>query len=402
VIETAAQQIEAGPVRVLFVSHSAKLYGAERSLLLLVSRLDRGMFEPVVVLPEDGPLGRELTRQGIETEIVRLPWWVRSVGPGGRLAALLALPVVKLREFSATWGLCGLIRRRKIDLVYTNTLVILGGALAARLTGRPHLWHVREILENNPDLVPLVPRFVLHRLILGLSAGVIANSGATAAPLQPADRHGRLQVVHNAVTPLAGDRPATEPRDIAGIGPSDWVAAWIGALQSRKRPEDAILAAAEARRQIHNLKLLVIGGGRPEYSAGLLQLARDLNIDDAVVFTGYRHDARELLTGCQALLMTAPDEPWGRVVAEAMLDGVPVAAMAGGGVTELVDHEVNGLLSPPGDHRALAANLIRLHRDQALVSKLARSARDRAARAWTAERYVETIENTIAIAARGE
>jgi glycosyltransferase involved in cell wall biosynthesis len=323
---------------------------------------------------------------------------VRSAGRGGRLAALLALPAVIVREALATFHLCRLLRSRQIDLVCTNTAVILSGALAARLCGRPHLWHVREILPGNQDLLSLLPLGLLHRLILRLSRTVLTNSVATAAPLGRCDRQGKLLVVPNAVAPLAADGRAGDLLRVNGIGPEDWVAAWIGSLQPRKAPEDAIRALALAREQIPQLKLLMIGDGWADYVHGLHRLAVDLGVGGEVIFAGYRSNARQLMGGCRALVMTATDEPFGRVVAEAMLDGVPVVAVDGGGVSELVTDGVDGLLCPPNDPRTLAHRLEQLHDDPKLAARLAKAAREKAAVAWSPERYVEEIETALAAA----
>lgn len=389
---SAGQGRDDGAARVLFVSHSAKLYGAERSLALLAAGLHRRRFEPLAVLPSDGPLRERLEQDGVQVAFVRCPWWVRSAGRGGRAAALMALPAVIVREALALVRLCRLIRRRRIDLVCTNTAVIFSGALAARLCGRPHLWHVREILPGNPDLHPLLPLGLLHRLILRLSRTVLVNSVATAAPLGRHDRQGKLLVVPNAVAPRPEPAPDEDPAAIEGLGPDDWVAAWIGALQPRKAPEDAIRAIRAARERIPNLKLLVIGGGREDYLGQLKQLADGLGIAEAVVFAGYRPDARQLLAGCRALLMTAPDEPFGRVVAEAMLDGVPVVAVEGGGMAELVDDGISGLLCPPRDPDAMAGRLESLYSDPEAAGELVRAARAKAAAAWAPQRYIREIE----------
>jgi glycosyltransferase involved in cell wall biosynthesis len=395
-MEPSAEQGEGkGATRVLLVSHSAKLYGAERSLALLAAGLDRRRFEPLAVLPSDGPLRSLLEEDAVPVDLVRCPWWVRAAGPGGKIAALLALPAVALRELQALFRLCRVIRRHKIDLVCTNTAVILSGALAARLCGRPHLWHVREILPGNPDLVSLLPLNLLHRMIFRFSRMVLANSVATAAPLGRFDRCSALQVVSNAVTPLPADSPKGDLSSLS-LEPEDQVVALVGSIQPRKAPEDAIRAVAVAGERIPGLKLLVIGDGRPDYVARLGRLAAELGVSDAVIFAGYRPDARLLLGCCRALLMTAPDEPFGRVVAEAMLDGVPVIAVEGGGMTELVDHGVNGLLCPAHDPKAMARHLAFLHQNPEEAASLARAAREKAAVAWAPERYIREIEAAMA------
>ena len=72
---------------------------------------------------------------------------------------------------------------------------------------------------------------------------------------------------------------------------------------------------------------------------------------------------------------------------EAMEAGRPILATAVGGVPELIDHGVNGLLVPPDDPKALAAAILRLEGDPALRKRLADEARLRAAEQFTAERF---------------
>lgn len=381
------------PARVLLVSHSARLYGAERSLLLLVRNLERSRFEPLVALPGDGPLREELENIGVDVVVLKHPWWVRA---SGRWAARLALPLVVLREILTQPRACRLIREREIDLVFTNTSVIGGGALAARRSGRPHVWFVREILAANDELNQVLPLGMLHRVILGLSRVVLTNSRATAEPLAGHDRANKLTVVHNAVDPLPEDEPPVDPAALEGIEPGDRVAVMVGTVQRFKAPEDAIGAAAAARNRIPNLKLLLIGGGRQDYIQRLKALAGELGIADAVVFAGYRKDARQLAAGCMALIMASPAEPFGRVVAEAMLDGLPVVAVRGGGMAELVEDGATGLLCPPRDPRAMADKLVRLHERPDLARNLAAAARRKASVAFSAEHHVRGIEGAMA------
>ena len=59
------------PVRILYVHNSADIYGASRSLLRLLPRLDRARFTPIVLLPEDGPLRARIADPGVEVVLHR-------------------------------------------------------------------------------------------------------------------------------------------------------------------------------------------------------------------------------------------------------------------------------------------------------------------------------------------
>ena len=70
--------IPAGKTKILYLSHSARLAGAEISLLTLLRHLDRVLFDPVLVLPSEGPLLDEVERLRLKTHISPLDRWIRS------------------------------------------------------------------------------------------------------------------------------------------------------------------------------------------------------------------------------------------------------------------------------------------------------------------------------------
>src|SRR5579859_375982 len=133
------------PARVLFVHPSDELYGSDLSLLNMLRGLDRARFEPLVALANDvtyeGALSRELAAAGIECRHVDLAvarrQYLTPLGLAGFLRRLRA----------ASRLLAQLIRDEGVELVHTNTLAVWSGALAARRTRRPHIWHIQEQLE---------------------------------------------------------------------------------------------------------------------------------------------------------------------------------------------------------------------------------------------------------------
>src|ERR1700693_3218683 len=149
------------PVRLLALHSSNELYGADRVFLSLVRALDRQQFEVTVVLPNDVPgggiLAELLTNAGVEVHVRSLAVLRRRyLNPRGvgRLAILTLADV---------WYLRALVRRRRINLVYTSTTAVQSGAFVARLMRLPHVWHVHEIVEN-PRLMARLLRMSLSHL----------------------------------------------------------------------------------------------------------------------------------------------------------------------------------------------------------------------------------------------
>ncbi|MGH2516214.1 MAG: glycosyltransferase, partial [Ktedonobacterales bacterium] len=154
----AAAARRGAAARVLFVHPSDELYGADVVLLNLLRGLDRDRFRPLVVvandLPYEGLLSRELAASGIECR--KLPVAVARrayLSPRG-------LPGFAVRLRRSVALLARIVAEEGVDLVVSNTLAVWPGALAARQTGRPHLWYVHELIERPRPLAVLLRRFV--------------------------------------------------------------------------------------------------------------------------------------------------------------------------------------------------------------------------------------------------
>src|SRR3989442_221995 len=132
-----------------------------------------------------------------------------------------------------------------------------------------------------------------------------------------------------------------------------------------------VRSRAVLRAEFPALRLLVVGedyrlADGESYLEQLKSLVRDLGVEEHVIFTGHRSDMPDLMAACDVFALPSFEEPFGLVFAEAMAMKRPVVALTNGGTPEVVEHGKCGLLSPPGDVDALAANLLRLLGDPAL------------------------------------
>jgi len=114
-------------IKILFISHSSAMVGAERNLLLLLKNIDGDCFEPIVTLPTSGPLKRGMEYLNIKTYEVKSPWWVS--GRRNIIWTILKLGYCIIQEIIVLFKLYKIIKREKIDLIYTNTIVNFSGAI---------------------------------------------------------------------------------------------------------------------------------------------------------------------------------------------------------------------------------------------------------------------------------
>ncbi|MCJ7602650.1 MAG: glycosyltransferase family 4 protein [Desulfobulbaceae bacterium] len=345
-------------ITILYVHQGSELYGSDKVLLNIVKGLDRKRFKPIIVLPEDGPLVEELTKAGIEIHFAPVVKISRKIfGPIG----LLTLPfsiVGAIRKIDRV------LKGRRIDMVHSNTLAVLAGAVWARLRNVKHLWHVHEIIRS-----PMSARKGFPLLIRLLADQAVCNSVATGNWLtseQPALANKTL-VVWNGIEAISPpDSLAVRNfRDSLKISADDLLVTLVGRISLWKGQKLFVDAARMIREKGHqNVRCLIVGGVFP----GQEHIKKELeeHIDESggaqyVKIVDFTNDIDVVWQATDlAVVPSTEPEPFGMVAIEAMRAGKPVIASNHGGLQEIVEHGKTGILFPPGDAVAFAGALIDL------------------------------------------
>ena len=375
------------PIRVLCVHNSADLYGASRSLVRLLKVLDRRCFTPVVVLPEAGPLKPMIEAAGAEVVVhPRLSVVTRQSYHSWRLLLFfLSYPLSVL-------FLWGLIRRRRIDVVHTNTGVMVSPALAAWLARVPHLWHIRDWFQEFRAIWGPYSRYITM-----FSGRVLAVSEAIAA--QFADRR-KVLVLHNGFTleefQVPREKLRAEFRHRYGLEGA-FVVGCVGRIKLvRKGQEILVQAAGQLSQRGHHARYVIVGTcapGNESHVEELRRMSRELGIENQVIFTGELADPRPAYAAMDVFVLpSVQPEPFGGVVMEAMAMGVPVIATRVGGSVDQVAEGETGFLVPPGDPAALAEKLGVLMDSQELRERMGRAGPLRIERHFRLEDMVRKLE----------
>jgi len=388
------------PVRVLFFDHTAKLGGGEIALFHLLLHLDKQRFTPVLVLGEEGPLAEKTRAAGIETCIIPLAAHVSQT----RKDSLGAGSLVKLRaivsSIAYSWRLSRFIRSRRADIVHTNSLKAdLIGGIAARLARVPVVWHVRDRIE--PDYLPGPVVAVFRWLCRTIPNFVVANSAATLETIR-LPGHKLRAVVHSGYA-FMGDSSAlvhdgVEPRaPIGKRNPNRILIGLVGRISRWKGQHVFLEAAAIVRRQFPTARFQIIGApmfGEEAYEAEIRALTRTLKLEDCVDFLGFRTDVTQLMEEFDLLVHASiTGEPFGQVITEAMVVGKPVVATRGGGVPEIVQDGVTGLLVPMGDVPAMAKAICTILSDPERAMAMGIEGRARVLRHFTVSGTARRLES---------
>jgi glycosyltransferase involved in cell wall biosynthesis len=333
-------------IRLLSVQPVAERGGSDHLLVRMLRSLPPDEFECHVALPGRSPLAEEFAAAGADLHTVPMERLSTSHGAGEWAGYVAAWPVAVTR-------LVRLIRRLHIDVVHSNSLHSLYGWAAAAITGRPHVWHAREIVVQSRAAMQL-ERFLAHHF----AVKVVCMSQAIADQLDPAN----VEVVYETVDP-AEFRPelAGRFRNRVGIPDDAPLVGAVGRIDTWKGFDvllDAFEAAKARRPELH----LVVAGsevrGKEKFAVGLA--ARAERMPD-VHWPGPRADVAELLADLDVFVLPSTEpEPYGIVVVEALASGTPVVVSNAGGVREIVDHAApgSGTRVAPGDAAVLADALV--------------------------------------------
>jgi glycosyltransferase involved in cell wall biosynthesis len=377
--------------RILYANATADLYGASQSLLDLISHLDRRRYHPVVLLPSGGPLTSLLQAQDativIEPDLAVIR---RGTLRGRKIPRLVAslLPSV--------WKCVGHIREHAVAVVHTNTAVILTPAVAARICGVPHVWHVRETFNEFPRSWALY-----SRLLIWLSSQTVCNSTDVKNQFgKLIMKYGKTIVtIPNGLDVERFDRVILRPelvRERYGLNKEALIVC-IGRINSWKGQEVLIAAYSLIKDKIPPTKLLIVGDpfpGNEAYLSALHALVQKLGLEGNVVFTGFVEDIPSLLAACTLFVLPSTNpEPFGRVILEAMAMRVPVIATRAGGPLDIIQDGISGILVPARDELALADAIQEvMTRPPDAWKSLQDAARERVVRFFSAERTAGAIQ----------
>ena len=377
--------------RILFADHTGALGGAQLCLLDIAAAFrDRAG----VALFEDGPFAKALVAEGVTVIPVASGRALTSMKKGSRLPR----PGAVAGTLRAAFSLARVARA--YDVLYTNSpKSFLVGALAGLLARRPVIWHLHDILDGQHFSASNVR--LLVATANARAVRVIANSHATAdAFVRAGGRRDTIRVVYNGIDAapfddVAPDARSSVRRDL-GIADDAFV---VGSF-SRLHPWKGQRVLLEALATLPGAHALVVGGalfsGEAAYEEELRAAAGGPLLQGRVHVLGARDDIPRLLAACDVVAHTSIwPEPFGRVLVEALLARRPLVASDAGGVREVVEDGVTGMLVPPADASRLASAIQALRNDPVRAAALAAAGSADMRRRFTREVMIDGVGSAI-------
>lgn len=269
-------------------------------------------------------------------------------------------------DLVSAWRLRGILKHEDYDVIHSHSSHAHGVAYlaCAGRAARP-----RQVVSRRVDFAVAGNVLSALKYRRGADLYLAISSGVREALLAGGVESDRIRSVPSGIDLEKFDRVGDGAglRREFGIEPSTRVVGNIAALAPHKSHSDLLHAARVVCARRDDVRFFIVGEGK--LHAELAALTASLGLKGRVTFTGFRDDALEFLRVFDCFVMSSYLEGLGTSIMDAQAAGVPVVATETGGIPDIVEDGVTGLLVPPRDSGALAAAIERMLEDEVLRNK---------------------------------
>lgn len=380
------------PLKVLYVDAYPKFGGGQQVLYFMATTLDRKLYEPVVAMPPNNPLKAQLEREGVKCVALDFVESNYTMPSPLQPVTMLKTAINILRVIAQVRRLA---REEKADFIHANSAVAGVHSLpAAASLGLPCVVHSHDF--NTAELT----NRLLTLLMRYKRASMIFVSEALAVHYKAAEQNYPYSVIHNAV-----DSAVYHPDDAArgelleelALPQDTFLIGAIGRIERWKGFDLVLRAFARVAKAYPRARLVIVGDVIFEHLKGykleLQALAGKLEIQDRVIFTGFRSDIPRVMAGIDLLVHCPTDrEGFPMIMIEAMASARPIVTVPSGGTVEQIFDGVNGLLAPTGDVEAIANGMARIMDDPEMAKRMGEAGLRMFREDLTVERFASRVE----------
>lgn len=335
-------------MKVLFVTHYSELYGANLSMCNVAETLKNKYNVEVVVLclsENKNDLKQYLDILGIETAFLK---FYNTVYRKNSLCGIFKACFNCKRNLKLLSRLDTFFKENKFSLIHTNTMATFVGAQLARKYRIPHIWHLREFMEEDYGLCQIKNRE--FKEALNYTSRFIAISDSIKQKYLPFVKKNKIVRIYNGI-------PSIESRE-KNICNKKVIFSLVGVIRESKGTLEAISAFVKlVDSGYQNTELWIIGGGMEQkkspYIKKINKMVNSFSYSEKIKFLGYRKDVMQLLDYVDVGLICSKLEAFGRITIEYMMKRVYVIGADSGGTAELIQDDLTGALYEAGNIAAL-------------------------------------------------
>lgn len=365
-------------INVLYIINESEVGGAALSLLNMLEA-NKGRLKPVVIIPASGSLEDRINRLQIKYYIIPFETDYETIGNH----ADAQRDRVFTSSYQAALALQKIIQEMKIQIIHTNSSVSNVGGIAALMAGIPHIWHIRELLEEHFDCEFIDKKLKMD--LLGCADAVISISHCVREIYK--QKYGIDSVcIYNGVSTsqfLCNDFYAKNKNYfmIAGL------------ICPNKGQLDVVKAVNELVKKGMDIQLYIVGAAYGhQYKWVLEKYVENHNLKSNVHILAFQNDLRPLREKCRFSITASKMEALGRVTIEAMLSGCVVIGANTGGTTEIIGRDcTRGYLYEQGNYMDLARVMQYALEHEEKNQLMLKKAQSYAVEQFDEEKYIEKI-----------
>lgn len=384
-------------MRILFYAHSSTMYGANTSLINLISglKLHDKTLELHLIIPVESDLTVILKKYNIHYTILNHYSWIfdNDIYNARLKKNKIIGRIWKYKNIIQKLFLNNLCLKKhktfakefKPDLIYVNSSLAPMGLMVANNLSIPYIWHHRETL-NDPITSYYLEDLTRFKYYYKNAKTHIFPSDFLAIYYSALfnDKNTEKKVVPNGVAFLSDtySQPIRLNKTLRfGM---------VGRINKQKGQKEVIEAFQQFlnkyRNRIDLPELNLIGGGMKEY----IDKLKNTISSNLIFFSGFVNYP-ETFSGVDYLIINAKNESFGRVVAEANALGIPVIALKSGALPELIKEDINGYLFRDITELIEIIEKLSFQHDEATYNNLTYSSRITFENSFSIEKYSTTI-----------
>lgn len=354
--------------------------GAQRYVYDLGLYFSREKFTVSLITGTPGLLVEKFKSENIETSVI----------------AELGRSIKPLNDLAAFFKIITILKKEQPEILHVNSSKGGGiGALAGRIVGTKNIVFTAHGWAFNEDR-PVVEKTVitfLHWLTVMLSHKTIAVSEAVAIRIKNLPfAKNKIVVIKNSIPKIdvlerSSSRLLLEKYIGKNIDKDTIIVGTISELNKNKDVSSSIKAISILKKEGQSIIFIVFGEGSER--ASLEKLIEELSLKDTVFLLGFNERASSLISGFDIFTLTSITESLGYVLLEAGFAKVPVVATAVGGIPEVIENNVTGLLVKPRSPSEISHAIKTLLENKELAEKLASNLREKVLTEFSLQRMLD-------------
>jgi len=277
----------------------------------------------------------------------------------------------------------------RIDLIYSNSITINIGFFLKKHLKIPHIWHIRESIEQF-DFKLTLGHYLSKKLLKNGADRYILISDYLCGYYHGLLPQEKVLKVYNGIDFSISCNRLENKDKILHL-------CMVGLLSEQKNNFEAIEAIhiLKSKYKFDTVRLHLIGRSKEGYMELLNEYILANKLENLIEFHGHKSNVHELLDTMQIGLMCSRDEAFGRVSVEYMLHSMPVIASISGANTEIVKEGINGYLYDIYNAEELADNIYRFIEKPELLESIGKMAYNYAKINFSSEKNTREIYEII-------